>query len=899
MDSVVRILMAIELPEDIDLIKKIIGKNIDKCEFLVAKTLKEFSSALDLFQPMVIVYEYHLAWLDGMASLKLSRERVPMIPFIFIFDSLKEIDGAPYDENESWDHITRKYIDHLGTFICHLLAQQNGQIIKQIPETTFLKRQGSFVNLINNFPGILFQCRNDRLWTMEFMSEGSFLLTRYYPEELENNAVVPFSDLVHPDDRDNAWLTVQEALYRGLPYCRSYRIFTRRNEERWVWEQGSGVWMNGAWHLEGLIWDITELKQIELKIQEYDNKFNMIMNHTDSLVAILNGDGVYEYASPSHKLLLGYSPKELLGEPGFSYIHPDELDRLTNILAKGISGEIDNIYDIHYRVLDKNGCTHYLLGNFDSIRDSKGDLEKIIYVGNDITKHLESEASLINIEKDKLRALVDRMPTGIILLQADGKTSYVNPKFSEITGYAQEDIPTEEDWLKKAFPSVEYRDQVNLLWQESIDKPIDNELSSNRFTITCKDKSEKTVQFDSVVLNTGELMTICQDVTARVALETQFMHAQKMECIGRLASGIAHDFNNLLTAIIGNADFVLMESELEDSLNEIIEEIKETAEKAADLTRQLLTFSRKQKGNPENLDLNKKVLESEKMLKRLIGEDVELNIKLASDLQAVKIDPSHLDQIIMNLVVNARDAMPQGGKLTIETANVFLGDIEQCTHAKLAPGDYVLLSISDTGTGIPLDIQSKIFDPFFTTKEKEEGTGLGLSTIYGIVKQSKGSILLDSKPGEGASMKILLPGFSDTVSHKKKLTYDMKKLYGDEAILLVDDEVRVRSYIKSLLYRFGYSVVEADDGPTAIKLFQANSPLIQFVLTDVVMPKMDGLELIKSLRENKPDLKALCMSGYTNKTIIDNIRKDKIPFIPKPFQSKELISRIRELLDAE
>jgi PAS domain S-box-containing protein len=390
-----------------------------------------------------------------------------------------------------------------------------------------------------------------------------------------------------------------------------------------------------------------------------------------------------------------------------------------------------------------------------------------------------------------------------------------------------------------------------------------------------------------------------EDVTERRALEQQLRQAQKMEAIGRLAGGIAHDFNNLLMVISGYSEFLLERIGADPTLRGHAQEIANAAERATSLTRQLLAFSRKQMLAPKIVDLNGVVAENVKMLTRLIGEDIDLVMVPGPDIGAVKADPGQIEQVIMNLAVNARDAMPQGGKLTIETANVTLDAHYARFHAPVKPGDYVMLAISDTGMGMDADTQAHIFEPFYTTKGLK-GTGLGLSTVYGIVKQSEGYIWLYSEAGKGTSFKIYLPRFSATgeaLATQPALAQDQPSP-GHETVLLVEDEENLRRLARQALENQGYSVIDAPDGAAAIQISQAHQGPIHLLLTDVIMPGMNGRELANKISPTRPEMRVLYMSGYTENHIGHNGTLDEgITLLQKPFTLPALKAKVRQVLD--
>jgi two-component system cell cycle sensor histidine kinase/response regulator CckA len=388
------------------------------------------------------------------------------------------------------------------------------------------------------------------------------------------------------------------------------------------------------------------------------------------------------------------------------------------------------------------------------------------------------------------------------------------------------------------------------------------------------------------------------DVTHEQQIEDQLRQAQKMEIAGRLAGGVAHDFNNLITVITGRAQLLLRAKAVTPAQRRDIELIRETASHAAALTRQLLAFSRKQPIVPRVLDLNTIIGHMKKMLSRLIGEDVDLIIDAGAALGRVKADPGQIEQVIMNLVVNARDAMPDGGSITITTANVTLDETFTRLRVDLPPGDYVMLAVRDTGCGMDAEIQAHVFEPFFTTKEADKGTGLGLSTVYGVVKQSEGDIVIESEPGAGTTFKIFLPRIeADAEDATPGARVNLPG--GTETILVAEDEDGVRGVAREVLSLCGYTVLEARNGREGLAIAQEHQGPIHLLLTDVVMPLMSGTELAQHLSSLRPAMKVLFMSGYTNDTVaLQRIATGEIPLLEKPFNTEALAREVRAVLDA-
>ena len=517
----------------------------------------------------------------------------------------------------------------------------------------------------------------------------------------------------------------------------------------------------------------------------------------------------------------------------------------------------------------------------------------------EVAKHKQARDELQK-EKEKFRILTDESPLGVSLIDEKGEYNYVNRKFVEMFGYTLKEIPTGREWFRKAYPDNEYRNQAISAWITAVKETKTGQTNILIYTVTCKDGSKKVIQFLPVKMDTGDQIVIYEDITTQRKLEAQLIQSQKMEAIGRLAGGVAHDFNNIITVINNLAQLALRTLKQTDPLRQDLEEIKKAGDRAASLTSQLLTFSRKQVLQPRVLDLNRVIIDMNNMIKRLIGEDVEMKTILAPELGRINADQGQIEQVIMNLVINARDAMPGAGKITIETASIHLDEPYACEHGvELKPGPHVMLGISDTGIGMDKETKSHIFEPFFTTKEKGEGTGLGLSTIYGIVKQTGGWIWVYSEPGRGTTFKVYLPEIVSNAEPGKRVPAPCKVLDGSETLLVVEDDKTILNLVRKILKLYGYDVLEAQDGEDALKVIEAHEDPIHLMLTDVIMPGMNGRELAERIMLLSPKTKVLYMSGYTDDAISHlGVLKPGMEFIEKPFTPESLALKVRKVLDA-
>ena len=653
------------------------------------------------------------------------------------------------------------------------------------------------------------------------------------------------------------------------------------------------VELRGETHIQSIIRDITERKRIEKTIIENEAKFRDLFDNAPVAYHELDVNGCYTRINQTEALMLGYTNDELRGRHVSDFI-VEKISR-ESVKAK-LGGQLD--FTAQERTFIRKDGTHISVLIEDRlIYDANGEISGIRTTLQDITERKRAEAAMRESE-ERFSGAFEFAPIGVALVSPDGHWLKVNLALCELVGYAEEEL------LGMTFHDITYKEDLD----DDIDhmyRLIDGEISSYQIE---KRYVHKLGHLVSILLNVSLVrdeqglpryfISQIQNMTDRKQLEEQFRQAQKMEAVGVLAGGIAHDFNNLLTAINGYSDLTLRKMAADEPLRRNIEEIKRAGDRAAELTSQLLSFSRKQVLKPVVHNLNAVVVNIEKMLKRIIRENVELRTFLDAELGNIKADPGQVEQVIMNLAVNARDAMPGGGTLTIETQNVYLDEDYVSQKLMIAPGPFARLTITDTGDGMDAATQEHIFEPFFTTKQVGKGTGLGLSMVYGIVKQSGGDIMVYSEPGHGSTFKIYLPRVDEQVQKPKWNGDREERSLGTETILLVEDEEVVRRLVSDILTENGYTVLDAENGKAALAICKVRQEHIDMLLTDVIMPGMGGTELKQAVVEIRPEIKVLFMSGYTDDSIANRgIFDADTAFIEKPFTPDALARKVREVLE--
>lgn len=612
----------------------------------------------------------------------------------------------------------------------------------------------------------------------------------------------------------------------------------------------------------------------------FSNLAEEILRVVETIVVVADTEGRIVYASPAVERQLGYRPEEVLGDGWWTVIQRPSGTATASRerVARGARGEIPVGQEPYTSTLyTKSGEARWFLWH-----DATGPGNLIIGAGKDVTKLHEAEKE-IEIRSRDFRAVFEAASDGMLIMNSDWVYVDVNAAATQIFGLTVEEIVG-----KQQGTTLHSTMDVSEMRKEALEKG--SVTAETEFTR--RDGKKRQVELSITVnFRSGHHLLILRDITDRRMLENQLGQAQRLESVGRLAGGVAHDFNNMLTAIRGYSD-LLLKKYPEGGHRRYVEGILNASERAAQTTQQLLAFSRRQVMQPRLLDLNRAVADSLDMLRRVIGEDVEVVALLSEDAGEVIVDPTQFGQIMMNLAVNARDAMPGGGKLIIETRSVFLDDEYVLKHVQVQSGDYSMLAVTDTGTGIPPEIKPHIFEPFFTTKPKGKGSGLGLATVYGTVKQSGGFIWVYSEPGEGTTFKIYLPKMGSSAANPANETQPSK------TILMIEDDELIRTMAATVLREKGHEVWEAQDGRSALEFCQAKNQPIDLVITDICAPGMSGEELMGYFAVKYPTVAIIHMSGFSERYLNDT---HTVPlnsyFLSKPFTVQQLLGKVQEALE--
>jgi PAS domain S-box-containing protein len=707
--------------------------------------------------------------------------------------------------------------------------------------------------------------------------------------------LVPRSD---PRSIEDIRTAIRAGYQNNIEVCRTDNsgnvVFRLRNQ--WgIVENGklTRIWITTR--------DITNLKRTEEALRKSELLFRRCFERGPIGITVTSPQRTWFEVNQRFCELLGYSGEELLQKSWDQVTHPDDLDRDVEEFRRVMAGEKD-IYRLQKRLVRKDGQTVFADVWGRAVRRADGSIEYLIEDIDDLTVQKESEFALKASER-QMQDLLESVHLLAVVLSVEGKVTFCNDRLLSVTGLTREEL-LGANWFATMIPERE-QDKWRTAFESSLsrgDGPFRMEVP-----LLTKGGARLLISWDCILLRgaRGEVTgtaSLGKDITEEREHEAQLHQSQRMEGIGRLAGGVAHDFNNVMTVILGYADLLLNSPDIAERVRAALTEIKNSAEGGAAIARQLLTFSRVRQLHPQVLNLNNLINECEPALRWLFGGQIGQVVDLDPKLKLVEGDAGQIQQILVNLATNARDAMASGGTFTIRTCNIEVDQRLSATRLGTKPGEYVRLTVSDTGVGMAEDVRAHVFEPFFTTKERTKGTGLGLSTVYNIVRQSAGHISVDSTPGEGTTLEILFPAVGQTsMPPANRLGNELRQVgpeqAGTETILVVDDLKEVRAVAVSALRTLGYTVLEADSGAAALSVVERDNGPIHLALVDVMMPEMNGIDLAKRLKAKRPGIKILHMSGYNDDVIGASELSGSDTFLPKPFDRESLGVKIRDVLD--
>jgi two-component system, cell cycle sensor histidine kinase and response regulator CckA len=740
--------------------------------------------------------------------------------------------------------------------------------------------------LVENINDIIFSV--DLNGVVTYVSPAAVRITGVNPDLAVGR---PIENFVSPQDRHRIRRSFQNALQQETE-AEVFRVAVPKGDVRYMLVSFHAQGARGAEQtILGVTTDITAQIRTEEALEGSEKRYRLLFEQNQAGVFYTTWDGIILDSNRAAAELVGYQQADNLRGLRITnfYANPEERQSVLRILQE--EGQLKN-YPVRARRRD--GSCLWVLLSLAVISDPGRSDTLLLATVIDNTSQVEA-----NERVRQLAAALDQTADAIIVTDSEANIEYVNPAFQKITGYSFEEVYGKNPRLMQS--GATSAETYEKLW-----KTIKGgDTWRGRFTNKRKDG---TIFQDhtsiSPVRDEGGAIThfvaVKRDVTREIELESRLMQMQKMEAVGRLAGGVAHDFNNILTAILNNAETLRSSGKLNEDLSQPVMEIIRSGERAASLTRRLLAFGRKQLASHKVLDLNTVVRSAMSMLQSLIGENIHFTSVFGRNLWSVKVDPNQMEQVLVNLLINARDSISGTGEIHIETANVDLDEAYPDSGPEARAGRYVALTVSDTGEGIPKNLMSKIFEPFFTTKSPDRGTGLGLATVYGIVKQSGGTIQVHSQEGRGSTFKIYLPAVAEAVMPRGSQNEVQKVAGGSETILVVEDDAQVREVVAAVLDSLGYRVLACAGVKEAKALFQSQKGRIALLLTDLVMPDGNGSDLADDLSAQAPDLGIIFMSGYSSDPKVrEKLREGKVAFLQKPFTRQVLSSKLREVLDAK
>lgn len=753
-----------------------------------------------------------------------------------------------------------------------------------------LESQRMYEDMVSGMPGGVYRLRMkpDSSWKFDFVSDRWCELNGLEKKSVLNDPLVAFTHF-HPDDKDNFIKSNEQAHNKLEPFVWEGRIIVN-NEVRYAHiESKPRILDNGDVLWNGVQTDITASKRAEEALRENEGLLRGFFDNAEGLVWVKDLEGRFLKVNNFTAKAIGLPEGQIISRT----IHDLPTRNSAFIDLENDKRVLEQRRPMHFEeTVELADGTHTYLSVKFPLRNAQGDLFGLGAICSDITDRKNAE-----MELRRLESAIDQAAEVVIITQPDGTILYVNPAFEKTTGYKREEVLGQNTRILRSADQDDdfYADLWNTITQGNVwegrfvNRRKDGKLYYEDATISpVRDSSGKIINF----------VAVKRDVTEHLELSNKLQQAQKMEAVGALAGGVAHDFNNILQVALGYTEILLDNKNFPERYRSDINKIRESAIRGADLVKRLMTFSRKSETKLRPLDLNRRIMEIRKILERTIPKMIKIQLELAENLKTIKADPTQIDQILMNLTVNARDAMPEGGVLKFQTENRFFKKPSEANCYGLESGHYVMLKVSDNGLGIDKSDLDYIFDPFFTTKDMSHGTGLGLAIVRGVVESHGGAISCESARGEGTVFTIFFPAVISPEPGKDS-EEEIEQLGGQETVLLVDDDQMVRELCAKVLKNAGYKVIEASDGESALKVYEENSEKIDLVILDLIMPGMGGKKCLQRLVKFNPSVKVVIASGYYDETqdgfMMSEFAKG---FVAKPYDVKQMLKIIREALSA-
>ncbi|MDZ7373393.1 MAG: PAS domain S-box protein [candidate division KSB1 bacterium] len=878
-----RIVLVDDNPDDRFLLIRELRREFGQVEVEQVIGPEEFAAALDCAAFDLVITDYKLQWADGLAILREVKRRCPDKPVI-MFTATGSEEIAVEAMKAGLDDYILKSPKHFARVpaAVRLVLERAAQ------RRLLVEAETRYRDLVHRVPIGLYRLGPDGTFADANPALAS-MLGYPRPDALIGRRLW---DLFCRPEFVEVWKGQLERNGRleGLEYE------MRRADGRIVWVRDYCTAARDRegriWRYEGSLEDVTARHEAEQALAQERNLLRTILDNAVDYVFVKDRASRFILTNPAHLRILGArSLDEVVGKTDFDFF-PRELAERYYADEQEVIATGRPLLNRLEKAVDPQGNEYWLLTTKTPLWDASGNTIGIVGISRDIT-----ELRRVEEERNRLVMAVEQAADGVLLVDSTRRIRFANRACGNILARSPASLIGQDALSSGCFElDREQRREIGTQLQQQ--GWWSGRLRGRRLDgteIVCEASVSRFSPEDSPA--ESNYVVVLHDLTRIELLERQLEQSRRLEAVGRLAGGIAHDFNNVLTAISGYADLILLDLEANDPIRQDVEEIKKAASRAASLTRQLLAFGRKLVLQPRVLNLNELVENLTKMLRRLIGEDIELVVDLDPELGNIHADPAQIEQVVVNLVVNARDAMPHGGRLVIETSNVALDEEYARTHVDARPGNYVMLAVSDTGHGMDEATKAHIFEPFFSTKGKDHA-GLGLAQVYGIVKQSGGHIWVYSEPGHGTTFKIYLPRV-DAPAEKPVQPEEAKAvLEGTETVLLVEDDDTVRALTRSVLRRFGYTVLEAKSPGDALLISERHAGPIHVLVTDVVMPGMNGRELAERLRTQRPDLRVIYCSGYTDNLVtVQGLLEEGVDFVPKPFHPEALLRKVRDALD--